>query len=371
MKKALFILALAGASAGMAQAQSHVTIYGIVDTGIAKQTGKDTYMTHNYESSLGFRGMEDLGNGYKAMFQLEHRLNLNNGTVYGGNPDIDWYGGANVGIGTPFGTFRIGRVDELPTETLRTLDPFNQDSIASMTLSTQRSTHIDNTIRYDSPNLSGVQIGATYSLGKNTKGSGRENAFAQAGADNDGYAGSVLYDNGIVTLLGNWSRLADSNKSYIWNLGGAYTWGPLRLSLAYEKTHDKGWYNAERSLSGNSGVADSSLINGVAAKMDNWIFGLNYRIGRGTFKAAFNYVKVKDVNGMSIADGGDYWNGHSSADLKKYAIGYTYDLSKRTSLYGMVAYTDYENEAISNFFNGSGYNEDSVKGVQIGITHKF
>ena len=74
---------------------------------------------------------------------------------------------------------------------------------------------------------------------------------------------------------------------------------------------------------------------------------------------------------MSLADGGDYWNGHSSADLKKYAIGYTYDLSKRTSLYGMVAYTDYENEAISNFFNGSGYNEDSVKGVQIGITHKF
>ena len=37
----------------------------------------------------------------------------------------------------------------------------------------------------------------------------------------------------------------------------------------------------------------------------------------------------------------------------------------------MVAYTDYENEAISNFFNGSGYNEDSVTGVQIGITHKF
>lgn len=371
MKNPLFALAAALVLTGTVQAQSHISIYGIADTGIAKQTGQDTYMTHNNESSLGFRGTEDLGSGYTALFQLEHRLNLNDGTAYGSSPDTDWYGGANVGIGTPFGTFRLGRVDELPTETLRTLDPFNQDSIASMTLSTQRSTHIDNTLRYDSPSLSGLQIGATYSLGKNTKGSDKNSAFALAGADNDGYAGSVLYDNGTITLLGNWSRLADSNKSWIWDLGSAWTFGTVRLSLAYEKTHDKGWYNTERTLSGDSGVADSSLINGVAAKMDNWILGLNYRIGQGTFKAAFNYVKLKDVKGMEPDEGGSYWNRHRSADLKKYAIGYTYDLSRRTSLYGMLAYTDYENEAISNFFNGSGYNEDSVKGIQLGITHKF
>ena len=371
MKKTSLALLLAALSATTsAMAQSHLTIYGVVDTGIARQTGKDTYMTPNYESSLGFMGTEDLGGGYKAMFQLEHRLNLNDGTVYGGNPDVDWYGGANVGIGTPFGTFRIGRVDELPTETLRTFDPFNQDSIASMTLSTQRSSQIDNTLRYDSPNLSGFQIGATYSLGKNTKGNDNS-AFALAGADNDGYAGSVLYDNGVVALLGNWSRLADSNRSFVWNLGGAYTWGDLRISLAYEKTHDRGWYNAERSLSENSGVAESTLINGVASKMDNWILGLNYKVGPGTFKAAFNYVKVKDVHGMSAADGGAYWDSNSSADLKKYALGYTYDLSKRTSLYGMVAYTDYENGAISAFFNGSGYDEEHVTGIQLGMTHTF
>ena len=37
------------------------------------------------------------------------------------------------------------------------------------------------------------------------------------------------------------------------------------------KKHTTRVYNAERSLSENSGVADSSLINGVASKMDNWI----------------------------------------------------------------------------------------------------
>ena len=368
MKKTLFALAIAGAFAGTAQAQSHVTIYGVVDTGFIKETGHDVEMGDNYESRIGFRGTEDLGNNYKALFQLEKRINLNDGTNAG---EVDWDGGANVGIGGPFGTVRLGRVSELPTETLRTLDPFNQNSIASMTLSTQRSSRISNTIRYDSPDLYGFHIGATYSLGENTKGNDQNNAFVRAGADNDGYAGSVLYDNGPVTLLGNWSRLADSNKSYVWNLGGAYSWGPVRLSLAYEKTHDKGWYHGERSLSWDDGVADSSLINGVSSKMDNWILGLNYQVGPGTFKAAFNYVKLKDVRGMNAVDGGNYWANNDSADLKKDAIGYTYDLSKRTSLYGMVAYTDYENEAISNFFRGSGYNDDSVTGVQVGITHKF
>ena len=105
--------------------------------------------------------------------------------------------------------------------------------------------------------------------------------------------------------------------------------------------------------------------------MDNWILGLNYKVGPGTFKAAFNYVKLEDVRGMSAADGGAYWDGHSSADLKKYALGYNYDLSKRTSLYGMVAYTDYENGAISSFFNGSGYDEEHVTGIQLGMTHTF
>ncbi len=366
MKKTLFALAMTGLLAGTAHAQSSVTIYGIMDTGYIKETGSDVQMGNNHESRIGFRGNEDLGNGYKALFQIEKRINLNDGTNLG---EVDWDGGANVGIGGPFGTIRLGRVDELPTETLRKLDPFDNDSIASMPYSTQRSSRISNTVRYDSPNISGFQIGATYTLGKNTKGSeATNNAFVQAGADNDGYAGSILYDNGPVTLLGNWSRLDDSNNSYRWNLGGAYAFGNLRLSLAYEKTKDKGWYHGGES---NSGVADSSLINGVQSNMNSWLVGLNYRIGPGTLKASFNYVKLKDVRGVSVADGGDYWANNSSADLKQYGLGYIYDLSKRTSLYGILAYTDFENEAISNFFRGSGFNNDSVTGVQVGITHTF
>ena len=177
-----------------------------------------------------------------------------------------------------------------------------------------------------------------------------------------------LEQSSPITLLGAWSRLTDSNDSYRWDVGGAYSWGNLRLSLAYERTKDKGWYNGGKS---NSGIADSTLINGVAATMNSWIVGLNYKLGPGTLKASFNYVKLKDVNGVDAANGGNYWSDNSSADLKQYGLGYIYDLSKRTSIYGILAYTDFENQAISNFFRGAGYNNDSVTGVQLGITHKF
>ena len=67
------------------------------------------------------------------------------------------------------------------------------------------------------------------------------------------------YDNGPLTVLANWSRLADSKKSYVWNLGGAYDFGPARVSLAYEQTMDKGWKEGEIS---------------IRSKQQTWLLGL-------------------------------------------------------------------------------------------------
>lgn len=161
MKKNLLALALLGSISGLACAQSNVTIYGIVDTGFIKETGSDGRMGENINNRIGFRGSEDLGSGYKATFQLEKRFNLNDGTISG----VDWEGASNLGISSPFGAVRLGRLNELPTETFRTLDPFNQFGVGSMLLSSQRSTRLSNTVRYDSPNMSGFKLGATYSLG--------------------------------------------------------------------------------------------------------------------------------------------------------------------------------------------------------------
>ena len=345
MKKNLLALALVGSLSGLAYAQSNVTIYGIVDTGFIKETGSDVKMGENINNRIGFRGSEDLGSGYKATFQLEKRFNLNDGTISG----VDWEGASNLGISSPFGAVRFGRLNELPTETFRTLDPFNQFGVGSMLLSSQRSTRLSNTIRYDSPNLSGFKLGATYTLGKNTNSDSIASSdipMKNTGADNDGYAASVKYDNGPISALANWSRLADSNDSSVWNLGGAWSIGPAKISLGYEKTHDKGWKLG-------------SIKSGKRSSQDNWILGLVYQMGAGRINASFSYMDI---------DHSSQWNG--SKDIKKYSLGYEHKLSKRTTLYGMVAWSDFEDGQVADFYRGSDKN-DSVTGIQVGITHKF
>ena len=358
MKKTLIALAVLGAAAGVAHAQSNVTIYGVVDTGFIKESGKDIRMGENVNNRIGFRGVEDLGSGMKATFELERRFNLNDGTLKESNgydgkegKTTDWDGAANVGLkGDAWGAVRLGRVNELTTESIRKMDPFYQYGVGGMIESTQRSARISDTVRYDSPNWSGFHFGATYSLGGNTNNDSASDYMKNVkadGADNDGYALSLGYDNGPLALVGNWSRIADSNKSYSWNLGAAYKFGPARVSLAYEHTKDKGWWLGQRNDEFG------------ASKQKNWLLGLEWTLGPGRLNASVNYAKVSDVAS---------WNGDDK-DLFKYALGYTYNLSKRTAIYGNVAYTDYDDKDLGKFYGAE--NRDSVTGVQVGITHKF
>ena len=76
MKKSLVALALFGAFAATAQAQSSVQIYGTVDAGLGKATDGTTAVTKRDNNKLGFKGTEDLGNGLKAIFQLEIRYEI-------------------------------------------------------------------------------------------------------------------------------------------------------------------------------------------------------------------------------------------------------------------------------------------------------
>ena len=357
MKKTLIALAVLGAAAGVAHAQSNVTIYGIVDTGFIKESGSDIRMGENVNNRIGFRGVEDLGSGQKATFELEKRFNLNDGTLKESNgvntandKTTDWDGAANVGLkGDNWGAVRLGRMNELPTESIRKFDPFYQYGVAGMIDSTQRAARISNTVRYDSLNWSGFHFGASYSLGGNTdrdsvKAGSVMDDVLKNGADNDGYAVSLGYDNGPLSLAGNWSRLADSDKSSVWNLGAAYKFGPAKVSLVYQQTKDKGWYLGDQT--------------DTKSTQKDWLLGLEWTIGQGRLNASVQYLEVSDADAFT----GD-------KDLYKYAIGYTYNLSKRTSVYGNVAYTDLDDKDLGKFY---GYNNrDSVTGVQVGITHKF
>ena len=363
MKKTLIALAVLGAAAGVAHAQSNVTIYGVVDTGYIKKSGHDVEMGENVNNRLGFRGVEDLGSGMKATFELERRFNLNNGSskenfTKQGNKYQDWDGLANVGLkGDAWGAVRLGVVNELTTETIRKFDPFYQYGVAGMIEGTQRSRAIEDTIRYDSPNWNGFHFGATYSLGGNTDSesiSGTMRDVKGAGADNDGYGIMLGYDNGPLALVGNWSRLADSKDSSVWNLGAAYRFGDAKVELLYQQTKDKGWYKGEQA--DWKEVAAYTNVNEL--KQKQWLLGLEWKLGPGRLNASSQWMEVEANGGAHVSD----------KDIYKYGIGYTYDLSKRTAIYGNIAYTDYDDESVANIY---GDVEDSVTAVQVGITHKF
>jgi predicted porin len=115
MKKSLFALAAVTAFAGAAQAQSSVTVYGILDMGFTGKTntlptGVKTNTTsfsgngNETTSRLGFRGTEDLGGGMSAFFTAEFQLygtqeNLSGDAVGGLNNRQTFVGLAQKGIG--------------------------------------------------------------------------------------------------------------------------------------------------------------------------------------------------------------------------------------------------------------------------------
>ena len=87
------------------------------------------------------------------------------------------------------------------------------------------------------------------------------------------------------------------------------------------------------------------------------MLGLEWKLGPGRLNASAQWMEV-EVGGGDVSD----------KDIYKYAIGYTYDLSKRTAIYGNVAYTDYDDEEVARLY---GDTDDGTYGVQVGITHKF
>ena len=327
MKKTLIALAAFGAVAGAAQAQSNVVIYGVADIGYIKESDHKMKMGENVNNRLGFMGSEDLGGGLKATFQLEKRFDLFDGDTRGGaRKEFD--GASNLGLaGKGWGQVRFGRVNNLSVETIRKYDPFDQYGVGGMFENTLRSPRISNTARYDSPNMSGFQVGASYTL----KAPGVANVDVDA-SDNAGYALTLKYANGPLKLAANYDKRADSNDSNNWNIGAAYAFGPLTVSALYEQ-------------------AKLKYVVGDA-KEKIWLVGAAYKIGAGVINASYGQYKVSEV---------------SDSTDKKIALGYTHNLSKRTSVYANVAHTSWDDNSVYP----DGVPGDNTTAYQVGITHKF
>src|ERR1700722_1134997 len=202
MKKTLMVTALSCACIVSAHAQSSVTLYGVIDTGLVYSNNQGGHSAWQETSAatentvFGLKGSEDLGGGLHAIFKLENGFNLNNGSMY--NPGDAFGEQAYVGIQSDqFGTVLLGRQFDPVNDYLGSLPaagsgyggnlsahPFNNDNLAADSLS------LNNAVKYTSTSYAGVTFGGAYSFSNNA------NSFS----NNRAYGFGATYAHGPFNL---------------------------------------------------------------------------------------------------------------------------------------------------------------------------
>ncbi|MEC5216679.1 putative porin [Actimicrobium sp. GrIS 1.19] len=331
MKKSLLALAVFGAFAGVASAQTSVTAYGIVDIGLVRESGNlgasVTKLDSGIESGsrLGFKGTEDLGGGLKAQFQLETGIAADTGGFNQGNLAFgrqSW-----VGLAGGFGSLSLGRQYQAQFIALDEVDPFGTGLAGSSTnlFTYPVGSRNNNMVNYTTPSFTGMSGTLQYGFGEVA---GNTSAKRTIGAGLGYAAGPIVarlsYEkdqNALGTLATKYTQLT-----------GSYDFAVVKLSLAYRKDKD-----------------DATLDT------SNVLVGATVPFGQNTFLVS--YIRRDDKSSLN-------------QDANQVAVGYTYALSKRTDFYTAYARISNDNGAKYTVGNAiSGGSND--KAFNLGIRHKF
>ena len=338
MKKSLLALSLLSAF-GVASAQSSVTMYGIVDAGITYDNGSSAGTVTKLESGiesgsrLGFRGTEDLGSGLKALFVLEQGFDIDTGKSGQGGRLFGRQ--AWVGLNSEYGQVSAGRQYTPIFNAYGVVDPFGKGTSGDIYTLFGRASdflseykRMDNSVVYTTPSsLGGFNAAVAYSFGEVA---GDEKKQAQAGL-------SLGYNNGPLSVVYAYHKANNalakppaSTETYQAHLvGGTYDFKVVKLHAAAEQ-----------------------VKHGDNHKTESYLLGATVPVGQHSLFADYTYRN-------------DKMNDDSNSD--QFAIGYNHNLSKRTNLYTILAYTTNDPKAKINVdVYGKSY-----KSVQLGIRHVF
>lgn len=350
MQKKVIALAVAGLVSAGAYAQSNVQIYGVVDYGYsyrydlrdglegskapnhAKSQGKiDSGMSAG--NRLGFKGVEDIGNGLKAVFVLERGFALDTGADVGG-----FNRQAYVGLAGDWGTLAGGRIYTPHYNLLSAIDPFGattvgkyqnvkQDVLESVGTGLGQlfdPVRVNNTVAYISPNWSGLSFVAAYSNDALSDDGGSATKWTNA-ADNNVYtvAANLAGDNYLFGLSYHHINAGNSNATFSSvdgidnvSLGGTYDFGAAKVAAFWSWDKLK-WADVPAGTTKNSDI-----------DQNNFMIGATVPFGKQAIKASFNYSLGDDKYG-------DAW---------QFALGYDYALSKRTNFYAVYSIIDNDSE---------------------------
>ncbi|MDC8760443.1 porin [Janthinobacterium fluminis] len=420
MNKTILAGLIAAGFAAPVLAQSNVTIYGIADAGVmyVNNGGKDSRVKLVSGiadgSRIGFKGTEDLGGGYKAIFNLEARVELDTGGQKTGNissnqgyaltrgleklpaPLLAGVRGAlqpavnvnisgalfdrtsMVGLVTPVGAVLMGRMYTPGYEVFNNADVFESGTAAGWggivggaggLLTAGIAIRSDKAIQYRMETPQGIGVSLMYGFDKS----------GYVGMDKRSWGANVRYKaNGWdLGLAHNFGTDQVGNRGLVTTtLGGSFATGDAKFFVGYHKQKNENSVIirfANETLApvfaplGAQGVAlaglvNRALVNNFYLDAASYQIGMHYRIGAGRIMASI--VRQDDKTSLN-------------SDATQYGIGYDYNLSKRTDIYTVLAYIKNTNQgqyalgaasASGGFTSAPG---ESSRGVQFGIRHRF
>jgi predicted porin len=404
MKKSLLALAVLGAFAGVAQAQTSVTVYGSFDGGVrytrnANAAGDNRFSVSSngtYNSNrLGFKGVEDLGGGLNARFNLETGFNTGSGAVesttgsFGSTtPSANtgtgafWQRTATVGLGGAWGGVDIGQQYSVSFKTIGLYDPFNYKytgiiplagiAAGSGVTNALGGTRFHNDIQYTGT-FGPITARAEYSFGEVAGATSTNRAWA-AGASyaNGPLAVGASYTNkklgstgglsagGVATATTAGAASATAATPTFddkaWTVGAAYKFGPARVAIGY---------NNERL---DGAVGTTALAGQVLTPSFG---GAETRVRVGWAGVGFDISPAVNVTGAWYQSRFDTPSATAVTTGREnlFIVGATYAFSKRTNAYADIDWKKLDGNRVVGF--GGATTQDRVTGVSVGINHLF
>ncbi|CAB3808405.1 Outer membrane porin protein [Paraburkholderia caffeinitolerans] len=372
MKKVLGALALAATVSAPAFAQSSVTLYGIVDTGVeyfthATPTGGSMVRMPvvgggDMPSRWGLKGAEDLGGGMKAIFTLESGFSAANGALQQGGRLFGRQ--AYVGLSGPWGQLTFGRQYSMTNWGMAESNVMGAGGFGGLASFDPYllAARFDNSVVYMGT-FSGLTVGTSYSFGRDASAAG--NCPGQSGND-------FLACRAISAMLKYDHDAWGVAATYDEQRGGAgatpVTVVPGAAGIAFTKSGDTdrryqlaahvdiksvrvgaGWLH--RVIEGDSRSAKTDIeYLGVSVPYSAWIFD----------------AQVAHV-------GSDGYDAHGTMGTLRA----NYNLSKRTAIYGVFAYMKNSGQqgiysvSASSAVPAAPHPGSNQLGVEIGVRHLF
>ena len=361
MNRKMLVVALSAACASPL-ALADVTIYGTMNNSLesVKATGaansandvKSTSRVSSNTSKIGFKGQEDLGNGLKALWQVEQEISIDDGGARKGA----WAGrNSFVGVSGGFGQVLLGNHDSA-YKMVKYLVPL-EDGVADFTgaggIIGRGQQRLKNSVQYRSPNFSGFNFGASYGTDENRAvlaNSERTNAQV--------WALAAQYNADGLLLGGAFERRDDTgavaggskttNNQDFWKAVARYKFGDTELGLGYE------YENQDR-------------IVGADQKQSAWTVAATQKFGNFGLGLAYVSLGKRKGAGVGAVKDEDY-------KANQWSLSGTYDLSKRTQAYAFYTRLDNKNAAKINF------DSNGITGIAagsnptafgVGLSHKF